>query len=295
MISNFHRKILAISFVIIVGAFVFKALNSSFLLSQKNVSFLIKNSSDCGRPFTTIEIEGKSLPVLIDLGSKHHILLLKEDLANLKKKENGKTPTTDVFGRTVSLESYELPEVTLGKYKITNCEVSEAKPRCLITSAPPNAPAYGYLGRKFLLKENLALNLSREKMEHCKHPKQKTPPIARFPIEITPFGVLANLETTLGTKKFALDTGATHSCLRKSDVPFNLQESNDSGIFYYKSYLTQGKAFFSPEETFILIDFTEKLSSIDGILGVSFLKKYALFFDFIKKELLVYPPDDISS
>lgn len=286
-LSSFSRNRVFFLSLLIIGALFFKA--PFWGEKREPFSFPITISDESRTPFTTVHIEGHDYSVLIDLGSKHHIALIKQDLDPLQKEQTGEVSSTDIFGRTSFSKCYNLPQVHVGEKQISSCEITEETPVCTWTPIPPIPPTYGHIGRKFLLKENLLLNLSQKTMEHRSCLKNKKHCLARLPIEISPLGVLISVETHLGTKKFMLDTGATHNFLRISEVPLEKQQNYREGLMCYKSQIYLGENQFpSPKETFVLAKFTEKLSPINGILGIDFLERYKCFFDFSNKELFLY-------
>ena len=91
-------------------------------------------------------------------------------------------------------------------------------------------------------------------------------------LEIDNGCLCVNIQTNEGMKRFLLDTGAERSAIKKSpsdpkQIKLSL-ENLGSWNFY-------------------TLNFPEGILPIDGILGIDFLKKHAVYLDFLDRTIYI--------
>lgn len=96
--------------------------------------------------------------------------------------------------------------------------------------------------------------------------------------------LIIKIDTDFGTKKFIVDTGGVLTILKPPGEDF----SSHQIINLEKCAI--GEHTFSLNKVY-LFKFSEELGSIDGILGIDFLRNRALFLDFKNNKLFIGPQE----
>jgi hypothetical protein len=107
------------------------------------------------------------------------------------------------------------------------------------------------------------------------------------PFEIKEMGIVFDIDTNVGTKKFMLDTGANVSCMRESLVQKKYAKEFEPGKWMFLSKIEIGGVHLGNYPLF-LYDFTP-LFEVDGILSVHFFERNGIYLDFQNKRALIGP------
>ncbi len=104
-----------------------------------------------------------------------------------------------------------------------------------------------------------------------------------IPCEIGARGIVFLIDTDFGKKSFVLDSGASISLMKRESIEQTPLELPQITMDRFKiDDLDLGKT------PLYLIDFSDKLD-FDGILGIDFFMKYAIYIDFVKKKAMIIP------
>lgn len=249
--------------------------------NQIPISFL--SCSDA--PMVKVNIEGSDYLLMLDLGANVHLMLKDRVLEKLHHKEPvGISRAFDIQGNKYAqpefkLESYQLGHLTVESPIVTEESLffvttgsrfisgwSDRRLRQKIKQIDGKVGSECFLsfGRPCFLDMSRSLLSVGETLSEI----DEIYSLAGFfqnPLEIENGWLCVNIETNYGTKKFLIDTGAERSAIRKTPSDSKrvklLLENFGSWSFYS-------------------IDFPDKIPFIDGILGMDFLKKHAVCFDF---------------
>jgi len=242
-----------------------------------------------GLPCITAEIEGKPYLLQVDLGNRFSLYFEKKVLEGLEKKLSGTAATRDVRGIRYKTAKYSLPKLKTGTFVWTNVEAREEHPdykkNTTFFADPNNTPQFhvdGNIGQKILETHNLLMNFSHSvmfasndfaKLDGEGYPVKKW---CRVPLLSTKHGIYLDVRTEIGLKRFVLDTGATHSIVRSSEVEEEAGEEIKS--FSFQKFEIGGRDFRN--KTLLQFPMSPKLSDCNGIIGMDFLHDYAFYLDF---------------
>lgn len=246
-------------------------------------------------PLIKITIEKKQYTFLIDTGSSHALDLHKRVLTQIQGKEFIKiTRYSDIQGTSYPVSQFRIPEVTLhNNLRLNGVVAYEENIDFLMKGTNAGRPR-SFSGK---IKEWLSLSLidgrigwpSFEQMVCLfDFPKavlflakdRKTlqneglfvpEDFVRIPLALSRCGPVLSVQTEWGTKKFLLDTGASHSVYRESDS----QSSNSIRFsMNIEGYDFGGWNFWPYPIT------SDLLNELDGVLGIDFFKTHVICFDF---------------
>lgn len=106
--------------------------------------------------------------------------------------------------------------------------------------------------------------------------------MVKIPLERAHSCLAIEVDTDFGKKRFLLDTGATENLINSSLLSdaFSVESSPQGKELLFTSFKFQigGKNFGN--EKFSPSSISPAFNDIDGILGMSFFRKYAVFLDF---------------
>jgi len=252
-----------------------------------------------GFPVIQLEIEGNSLPVKLDLGSSCQIALNEQALQRIsQKKFIGLFDTRDVKGNLYKEACFTVPSIRVKNYEIEGGTIFQESLDFVNSGSllwkPPGEekkilPIEGRVGRRFFPSHNLLLDLPNSMLfitDSLDELKKDFWPISDFieiPFEVNRWGIILRVETDSGQKKLILDTAATVTILKKGNEETQFDEQGRQTILTEKFII--GEQNFGPKQLFIF-DIAEDMPA-DGILGLDFLNRYALFVNFRDSKLLI--------
>lgn len=253
-------------------------------------------------PCWKIEIEGKPFLVEIDTGFSNQFGLKGDVIDCLRNKEAvGVRTSMDFKGNDYVKFAFHIPEIKLSDAKITNATVIEENLFFLEKGSAmfpereisPERQKYlsqvsGSIGMEVLLQVdfwlfdlgNSSICIVKDLYQAQKKGIFNLTDFIEVAFKLDDFLIVAEFDTDFGVKKFILDTGATFSLLRPEE-----EESHQ--------WVTTQK--FGLEETCLgamdlyLFHFSEKVG-VDGILGMDFFRKHAVFLDVKNQKLFIGPP-----
>ncbi len=246
-------------------------------------------------PCTSIEIEGSTYQVEIDLGSKIPLSLDKHVLEKIKKDPCGTSRWIDFRGNRYETLTYSIPEIRLGTFLLKKIKAKEeslhfAAENSIIIESKEHLNA-GRIGRDFFSGKNIFMDFNHRifiacgKLKDLEKRGYKTEDLAVVPFKITLDGIVLEIETDMGKRKFVLDTGSTVSAIRWEP----LQESNKERLgipVIETSKFSMGKIDFGFRELYLL-DISQAFDGMDGLLGMDFLKEHLIYLDFAKSTAYV--------
>ena len=248
--------------------------------------------------YVKAKIEDTEYNLLLDWGLPGAWTLQSRILEKIKHKHiEGSFSFRDLKGNVYSSSAIRLPLIKIAGNEFENALGIEDQKKfveegCVIwTSNQVNKSTrvrVGSVGRDLFKNWNLIFDLSRDALyltmegvaEYKKRNHRNLKVFSEISFINSRNGTVISVETDLGIKLFLLDTGATHSFLRNSDVKKEDQEEFKPGRWRYATNkFVCGNLDFGKTD-FILYELTSIADDIDGILGVDFFYKYCLFLDF---------------
>ena len=270
-----------------------------FFFRPSSYYFLIPVDSDeeywGGVPLFQIGIEDKSYQVELDLGTEMSTLD-QEQLDKVDKTFYGTFVSYDMRGNSFETPIYEVPQVRIHDLSLLMMKIRGESPEFIssniFTGSADNRMCSGRAGRDIFENRNFLLDFARSRMILCESFKYLSKSgyhlkdFIKVPLHINKIGYCLEVDTDTGVKMLLLDTGCSLSILREAPSEKQLAlEAVDDAPSWSTRKLIIGSKDFGPH-AFDLCEISELLSEIDGILGMDFLRKHAIFFD--QDHLLVY-------
>ncbi len=247
-------------------------------------------------PYVEAEVEGERCLLLLDLGSDSEIGLRKEIITSLKNKvSSGMVTWANVNGHEHASPKYQIPAIKIGKAVIENASVKEmdmqSEVKEIILWDSKNkveneilAHRGGLIGRRLLCQQNLLFDFAHSvfffvrDIQSLRKKGYFLESYLEVPFELNRLGIVFQIGTEMGMKKFALDSGASVSLVRPSSVLGEFLGARKIKLAKF----CMGERSFGPIDL-DLYEFVYPPKEIDGILGADFLKKHIVYFDFQNK------------
>lgn len=259
--------------------------------------------NDAQVPQIEVKIEGKSYWLKIDLGAFHPVCLTRDILEKIQEKNyHAQIGIIDLKGNTYFTNSYIVPEIRVRNLRLWDCEVREESPEFLTNGAIIYSPEenketvenIGTLGRPVFQDINLLLDFHHSMLFACRHLRDRKREGYRFDrcavlfLEKDPKdAIIIKMTTDKGTLRLLVDTGCTKSLIKPSSVSGESYQPwlGDLQTWHTSKCILGGKKF--DEMDFVVFPINQELGDFDGILGMDFIKKHVLYFDFKAKTALV--------
>lgn len=257
--------------------------------------FPVEFIADSACPHFKITIENKCYHVLFDLGAKTPLTLNKKILEQINKTPDGTTSYGDIKGTRYEVLVYRIPEICIDNQIFRNVQTKEESIDFIKNSTAGSSEKQemahdddGRIGRDLFSGKNLFFDFHNSTfivtndISRLKKVGYSLDKFTQVRFERTPKGY--NLEIKIddvGIKKFAIDTGASHSILCSSSVA-TIPNTQKCGFpMLQTSRFIIGSKDFGNQELLIL-EFPTHCTDIDGILGMDFLKEHVIYLDFTK-------------
>lgn len=260
-------------------------------------------------PVIEVVIEDKKYLFEIDTGAIGDLILKKEILEQINKKNAGVIKTVDINGNV-----YESPEFLIANIKIGGIDFSSVTARqenralltegSLVRGNTTNnvnelrfAHIAGRLGWGILKDRKWYFDFLHSLLWIVDDVNELEKEVGYFSVsdyvpvsfEMEETGIVLSVNTSIGIKKFMLDTGANVSCLRESLVQKSYAKEFEPGKWMFLSKITLGGISLG-KHPFFLYDFTS-LMDIDGFLGTQFFERNGIYLDFQNKRALIAPAE----
>lgn len=289
--------------------FSFFGLVTPFLLKKSPIPsyFYVRIPVDftsSNQPKVDVKIGNTNYPFLIDTGLFYPLSLQKEILESLDKK----TPIESVkfIGMkdiVTSHASYIIPQIGIRNLQFYNMETMERtreeyestilyhrSDRTIEEKYQEASGAIGYgLLRlvNFLFDFENSVMIASKNINELKKDGYAVEKFVNVPF-ITRGGIVFNIDTDLGMKRFLLDTGCTASIMRSSNFTDQSLEEliPGSGLQAFRSSkFVIGDRDFGKKKLMLLEMKNYLPDEIDGVLGMDFLSKVTVYIDWDKKLL----------
>lgn len=261
-------------------------------------------------PLLEVKIDEKKYVLGLDWGIYLAWVLEQDALEEINDKiPEGTCSYRDMKGNLYSAPTFRLPLIEIGNLHLHQAlgakENEEFKtvgsivwPSLKKESAKLSERIHGTIGREAFRDWNilfdfphLSLYLSQKEISDFRKENWLIlHQVIEIPFEENKNGTIVSLETDLGSTRFMLDTGSTHSCLRSSRVKReNAKEVRPEKWVFTSQKFGFGDIDFGKKE-FFLFEFTSILNDVDGILGVDFFKHHIIYLDYKNKKVLICKP-----
>lgn len=247
-------------------------------------------------PLVKVNIEGSDYNLKIDLGTNSNFTLKSRVLDHIRdKKWEGKSRHTDIRNNQYESNKYKISPIKLGHLKIEDAIVSEEHEFFIAVGSKPFGSSKSDIDKQLELIDG-RIGCSVFNSCSCffdfKHSLFcVSPGFDEIKKSINwSEGIEANFDydkelicveflTEQGTKRFVLDTGASRSLVNRS----SFIHANQKKLKIQK--LELGSKNLGPWH-FYCLDASEKLGA-DGILGMDFFKRFAVYIDFPNRKLFL--------
>ncbi len=270
--------------------------------SPAGIELTLRFPYDFLEPLTTVEINGVKRTVLVDLGSavcdfhlEKRVLLDLKDKERLEDGEMG-----DLRGNVYPTFQFRVPEIKLGEVSLLNPIVAERNhehlyntyaipgPNTRKLTADRSDRIDGKIGLRVFERYNCLFDFPNSKIllfDHNAENQCKSDRFIPVPFSIEKYGVVLTVETDGGPRKMVLDTGATHSVIRRSTTKLA-----DPDTWYHSTdHFLIGGCDYGPWDL-ILFDVSEEWD-IDGCIGTEFFLEYPIFLDFKNQVAYIQKPE----
>ncbi|WP_194848233.1 hypothetical protein [Candidatus Neptunochlamydia vexilliferae] len=258
-------------------------------------------------PCVDVMVEGKTYPVVIDLGSRFGLYVNTGVLKNFNKKRCGIEKWRNLRGKGFKYPKYTLSKLEMGSLIFQKPVVVSTPEKegsvCVIWQGENEeklpSENIGHIGRELLKNVNLLFDIKRSvtiatnDWDVLKSEGYEMDSFIKVPFSLKRNGMIVRVETDLGQLKLILDTGSTLTLLKDSMLPKDKEVSiGYHGLSSMNSgrFVVGGVDFGSQELTFLKM--TDKLRDIDGLLGMDFIQNHVIYVDFSKKILYIQPPKE---
>jgi hypothetical protein len=288
------KKCLIATVILIFNNVAFAQANA-FTQTSLPLQFNTGNPAPHGMPSTTIVIQGKKIPIILDTGAmKSELILSKHALKNIDVKYTGRKICFVAMDGKRCEKEFVISEVNIGSFVVKNVkgtlmsQLWDTKNKNFkVTEASKN----GVIGLGFLSKFNLLLDYPNSKALLIK-PNEKPASYDVANWVTIPFrgSLLTRLELNGRPMTFGWDTGAVPSIIKASAVknfkptPCPTNAHYAAGIETISLLTSGGKKL--PNAWFHLRDIPP-YAPFDALFGSNFFKENLVYFDFDKHLIYV--------
>jgi len=245
-----------------------------------------------------IEIEQQPFSLVVDTGANFCFALQKKCLNKIENKKSIEpSKGIDLKGNTYIEETYQVPLIKIERMKIEDVPVKEKSLQFIlnrglsseITGRERNQIEYihGNIGNRFFDNFVCFFDLNTPVLFLSRNLQNinKLHSLAGFTeitFESTPNGfVILEFETDFGLKRMFLDSGTSHSILKKSEIDQKFPIRFKDSLSYITSRTFNIKGSNLGAWDFYLYEFTDKFSErFDGVLGIDFFKDHMICIDY---------------
>lgn len=241
-------------------------------------------------PYIKAEIEGNSYSLEFDLGSGALCTLHRKILSKINKDYEGIYGWMDFKGNKYESPCYIIPKLKIENLAFDNVLVKQDREDFHVSATiDGDVPEQdGVIGRPFLEKFNLFLDFRNAAIFPCSSfSKLKgtgliSEKFVKAPFILDEYGIILNIETDIGVKRFCFDTGATGTILNKALISTELLllKDEESNLFRTSKFKIGENDF--GETKFFLLELDPSFE-FDGILGMDFLKKHSTYIDYFNR------------
>lgn len=258
-------------------------------------------------PIISVEIEGNSYPLELDLGSKTPLSLQARVLEKIHKEEQGISHYLDFRGNKYECPNYIIPSASLHGFSTSKVGIKEEAFTFSSATQIYNGSGrskeeitfqyFGRVGLDFFSQRNFFMDCSRPCLIICRNLQDlrkdgyETKHFVSCPFQLTPLGIVLHVETDQGLMRFLVDTGCTDTVIRASFFGEQKYDKYHNGmpVIPTKKFTIDHLDFGRAE--LCVLDITPYMEKfIDGLLGMDFLKNWPIFFDFKKQLFYIYLP-----
>jgi hypothetical protein len=257
-----------------------------------------------GTPLIEAVIQNQTHLLEIDLGSKFQVTLNKQFLDHLEKIPKGILSNRDMKGKAYEAPAYEIPLITIGELifdhviaRENNEEFFTNNTFCMnqTDSTAALKDKTGSIGRALLEQRNLLLDIKGSRLfisndrEELKNAGYDLSKFKKAPFQTGKSGVILISNTDLGKTRLSLDTGSAISYIRNTPANTFKTKKDKSGLAAAAlSKFEIGGHDFGNVDLYIQ-DISADWHEFDGILGLDFIKKHAIYFDYANRMVYIQP------
>ena len=255
-----------------------------------------------------VSIESHNFQLDLDSGAKY-CSLYPHHLDKLNKKFLKFNSSLDIHGNEYKDSLYTVSHFKIGDSYSSEIPIIQESPQFMMqgilalgenkTKEEEIYKCDGRAGRDVFRGKNFLLDFARSKIIFCKNLRDltrdhyKTDKFVQIPVALNKFGICFQVETDEGPKTLILDTGASHTFLRASTSEITAIKEANNGLPFWpsKKFVLNGHDFGITN--FYLYPISTKLDGLDGMIGLDFLKSYAVYIDLKKSMAYIGKASDV--
>lgn len=302
-----RKKLVILAFSITFALVLFSAWHFQFFPFTAPYVRIPVNFSSTKTPYTEIEIEKKKYYLIVDLGSDAELGIKTEVLEKIRKTLIGKTHWSDIKGNEYESLKYQIPKLKIGKVQINNAKAHDGyiyeSGHIWGKERTADVEISGLIGTKLLgISQHLLLDFnnsvffllrSRENLKHLRKEGYLLENFVEVPFEGDNHRIIFLADTSVGRKRFLLDTGASYSVIKPTFMTEEERETmRDNRLTITLPELVIGGSDFGEIDLYAY-DFSDKFAEFDGVLGMDFCSKHVIYLDFNEKKALISPVEKI--
>ncbi len=298
-----RKKLAVLSLFFTLAVVLFCAWHFHFFPFEAPYARIPVRFSSTQTPYTEIEIEKEKYYLIVDLGLDAELGIKTTTLEKINKTLIGQAYWSDVKNTEYESLKYQIPKVKMGKFQINNAKAHDGYTDESVhiwgKERTADVPISGSIGIKLLgMSRHLLLDFhhsvffllrSRESLKYLRKEGYLLENLIEVPFEGVNHRIIFLADTSVGQKRFLLDTGASHSFIKPT---FMTEEERtalrDHILTITLPELVIGGLNFGEIDLFAY-DFSDKFAEFDGVLGMDFCRKHVIYLDFNEKKALISP------
>lgn len=297
------KKLVLLSLFFSFAIALFSAWHFHFFPFEPPYARIPVKFSSTLTPYTEIEIEKEKYYLIVDLGLDAELGIKTKTLEKINKTLIGQAYWSDAKDTEHESLKYQIPKMKMGRFQINNAKAHDGYTDESVhiwgKERTADDPISGSIGIKLLgMSRHLLLDFghsvffllrSRESLEHLRKEGYLLENFIEVPFEGAHHRVIILADTSVGQKRFLLDTGASHSFIK----PTFMTEDGRTAMYDHIVTITLpdlviGGSNFGKIDLYAY-DFSEKFAEFDGVLGMDFCRKHVIYLDFNEKKAFIRP------
>jgi hypothetical protein len=238
-------------------------------------------------PVIIVRVQGKELPLQLDLGDSSSLVIHPEILSSLHSEPTGRTFKFFSMDGEFETPIVRLESIEIGTLKFRDVDArKDAHDEAFLTAKKTAVGALGFIGTGLLVSGQIRLDYSRTRLTISLPVKSgETSNICRgrsVPFVLNKYGFTTRVNTDIGELQLGWDTGAPAVLISRS-AAVAAQIPTDQESTVSENFVIAGRNF-GPQRIEIW-DNMPLPPEIAGLVGHPFFQKHIVCFDYPAQEL----------
>jgi hypothetical protein len=233
-------------------------------------------------PVIVVRVQGRELPLQLDLGDASSLVIHPEVLATLHSEPTGRTFNAFSMDGTIETPIVSLKSVEIGSLTFHAVDArKDAHEEVFLTAKKTGVGAVGFIGTGLLNSGQIRLDYPRKRVTiSLPGTAGKVRNLCRgepIPFVLNKYGFTTSVRTDIGELRLGWDTGAPAILIPES-VAIAAQVSTNQGSIVSQEFVIGGKNF-GPQRIEIW-DNMPLPPEISGFVGHPFFERHIVCFDY---------------